>query len=157
MLGTLIVGVVKRSLKIIDQMHRKSNARIANATKTKENMGQNVITTVICPITNSIPLFGKSKSRQCLVKTTKCSIEYYLCQNLSATEIAKLEMNRSLLNYFQNIRNYYFHYDKEQRLKKMYTYEIYQKINDKWKKKCENSQILLEIVICMLTSFRKKT
>lgn len=23
-------------------------------------------------------------------------------------------------------------------------------------KKCENSQILLEIVICMLTSFRKK-
>jgi len=26
----------KRSLKIIDQMHRKSNARIANATKTKE-------------------------------------------------------------------------------------------------------------------------
>jgi len=40
MLGTLIVGVVKRSLKIIDQMHRKSNARIANATKTKENMGQ---------------------------------------------------------------------------------------------------------------------
>jgi len=36
MLGTLIVGVVKRSLKIIDQMRRKSNARIANATKTKE-------------------------------------------------------------------------------------------------------------------------
>jgi len=28
--------VVKRSLKIIDQMHRKSNTRIANATKTKE-------------------------------------------------------------------------------------------------------------------------
>jgi len=40
---------------------------------------------------------------------------------LSATEIAKLEMNRSLLNYFQNIRNYYFHYDKKQRLKNMYT------------------------------------
>ena len=36
MLGTLIVGFVKRSLKEIDQMHRKSNARIANATKTKE-------------------------------------------------------------------------------------------------------------------------
>ena len=36
MLGTLILDVVKRSLKIIDQMHRKSNARIANATKTKE-------------------------------------------------------------------------------------------------------------------------
>jgi len=49
-------------------MHRKSNARIANATKTKEKMGQNVITTVICPITNSIPLIGKSKSRQCFVK-----------------------------------------------------------------------------------------
>ena len=68
-------------------------------------MGQNVITTVICPITNSIPLFGKSKSRQCFVKTTKCSIKYYLCQNLSATEKvsenANLEMNRSLLNYFQ--------------------------------------------------------
>ena len=54
--------------------------------KLKKNMGQNVITTVICPITNSIPLFGKSKSRQCFVKTTKCSIKYYLCQNLSATE-----------------------------------------------------------------------
>ena len=68
-------------------------------------MGQNVITTVICPITNSIPLFGKSKSRQCFVKTTKCSIKYYLCQNLSATEKvsenANLKMNRSLLNYFQ--------------------------------------------------------
>lgn len=68
-------------------------------------MGQNVIITVICPITNSIPLFGKGKSRQCFVKTTKCSIKYYLCQNLSATENvsenANLEMNRSLLNYFQ--------------------------------------------------------
>ena len=39
MLGTLIVGFVKRSLKISDQMHRKSNARIANATKTKEKHG----------------------------------------------------------------------------------------------------------------------
>lgn len=66
-------------------------------------MGQNVITTVICPITNSIPLFGKGKSRQCFVKTTKCSIKYYLCQNLSEniSENANLEMNRSLLNYFQ--------------------------------------------------------
>lgn len=91
--------------------------------KLKKNMGQNVITTVICPITNSIPLFGKSKSRQCFVKTTKCSIKYYLCQNLSATEKvsenAKLEMNRSLLNYvLSNIRNCYFHYVKNQRLKK---------------------------------------
>jgi len=68
-------------------------------------MGQNVITTVICPIANSILLFGKSKSRQCFVKTTKCSIKYYLCQNLSATEKvsenASLEMNPSLLNHFQ--------------------------------------------------------
>jgi len=68
-------------------------------------MGQNVITTVICPITNSMPFFGESNSRQCFVKTTKCSKKYYLCQNLSATENvsenAKFEMNRSLLNYFQ--------------------------------------------------------
>ena len=52
-----------------------------------------------------LPLFGKSKSRQCFVKTTKCSIKYYLCQNLSATEKvsenASLEMNPSLLNHFQ--------------------------------------------------------
>jgi len=33
-----------------------------------------------------MPLYGESKSRQCFVKTTKCSIKYYLCQNLSATE-----------------------------------------------------------------------
>jgi len=75
-------------------MHRKSNARIANATKTKEKMGQNVITTVICPITNSIPLIGKSKSRQCFVKTTKCSKKYYLFQNLFATE--KVSENASV-------------------------------------------------------------
>ena len=47
----------------------------------------------------------ESKSRQCVLKTTKCSIKYYLCQNLSATEKvsenASLEMNPSLLNHFQ--------------------------------------------------------
>ena len=52
-----------------------------------------------------MPLYGESKSRQCFVKTTKCSINYYLCQNLSATEKvsenASLEMNPSLLNHFQ--------------------------------------------------------
>ena len=61
--------------------------------------------TVICPTINPMPLFGKSKLRQCFVKTTKCSIKYYLCQNLSATEKvsenANLKMNPSLLNYFQ--------------------------------------------------------
>jgi len=57
-------------------------------------MGQNVITTVIYPITDSIPFFGKSKSGQCFVKTTKCSIKYYLCQNLSATE--KISENAKL-------------------------------------------------------------
>ena len=96
-------------------------------------MGQNVITTVICPIINSMALSGKSKLRQCFVKTTKCSIKYYLCQNLSATEKvsenANLEMNRSLINYIlSNIRNCYFHYVTNQRLKHMKY--IYRKIHD---------------------------
>jgi len=83
----LIVGLVKRSLEIIDQMHRKCNARIANATKTKEKHGTKCNHN--CNMSHKpipLPLFGKSKSRQCFVKTTKCSKKYYLFQNLSATE-----------------------------------------------------------------------
>jgi len=108
-------------------------------------------------IINSMPLYGESKSRQCFVKTTKCSIKYYLCQNLSVTENvsenANLKMNPQSFKLLSNIRNCYFHYVKNQRLKNM---EYIKKYMTSEKKNCEKSQILLEIVICMLTSFRKK-
>ena len=64
-------------------------------------------------IINSMPLYGESKSRQCFVKTTKCSIRYYLCQNLSATENVS---DNSILKLISNIRNCYILYVKNQRI-----------------------------------------